>query len=228
VRLAAARVVGDQDDPSVRSTLLDLLESDVGRHRAAAATMLARSETPIPRRMVSALLRDREVEVRREAVDLAAKLPAHDCRALLAPLLEAAPEEADADLLARVVAVYPEVGRAADVPLLLELGHAATSDLVRINVILTLGRLEQRHGTRLALDWYRDLLADEQVSAPVHGAVVTALRQVGDASFLPLLAERLLPCSDDDRLGEQLVVTISVLLGRRIHGDSFARVEPQP
>ena len=91
-------------------------------------------------------------------------------------------------------------------------------------VFLKITRGGPRLGTSVALDWYREILEDDEADRAVVIAAVEALRQVGDPSFLSLLAENLRACPDDDHASyTALAETISVLLGRRLHGEDFGR-----
>ena len=90
------------------------------------------------------------------------------------------------------------------------------------NAVMATARLEHRTGTTEAHEWYRQLLADPRESHSVKQAVSSALRLAGDPSFLPVLANELRACPvDDAAYAQSLSLTISVLLGRRLHGEGF-------
>jgi hypothetical protein len=133
--------------------------------------------------------------------------------------------EADRDLLSQALYLLPEIGGREEVELLLAFGAGQEDDFLLVGTLGALGRLEERLGTRLALDWYRQLLETDGRTGVVYAAVAGAVRIAGDASLTASLAERLRRCPDGDaNQANELALTVSVLLGRSLHGPEFGRM----
>lgn len=221
VRMKAAMVIGAGDERAVAS-LAGLLVSEDPNRRLEAARALARSGARLDVETVTSVIRDPDLEVARQGVLMAAALPPAPSRRLL---IETVGKEGQREeLLTLAIAHLAEVGREEDVASLVEIGRASESHLVQVNVVVVLATLERRLGGTPALDWYREILEDDDVDRAVLTAAVEAVRQVGDASFFPLLAERLRACgAEEGSTITALAETISVLLGRQLHGDDFGR-----
>jgi HEAT repeat protein len=221
VRLQAALLLAPEGTGGATRVLEDLLASETPGVRRGAAEGLSRSGYRPSDRTVAALLADEDLQVRRTGLEMATGLP--PARAL--PLFRAVllDREAGRDLQSQALFYLPEIGGPEEVELLLGLGRAQDDDFLLVGTLGALGRLEEKLGTRQALGWYRELLATDGRTGVVYAAVAGAVRIAGDDSLMEPLAARLRLCPDEDahQAGE-LALTLSVLLGRRLHGAEFA------
>jgi hypothetical protein len=162
--------------------------------------------------------------VQRSGLELAAGLPKEERAALMRGLLTEG--SADQDVLSGVLSDIPGLGNTEDVDILLRFGRGQDNSFLVVGTIEARGQIEERLGTQSSLTWFRELLRTENSPDVVLMSVAGALRRIGDETFLPLLAARLRICPDDgDFLARELSHTISLLLGRRLHGPGFARAD---
>lgn len=221
VRRGAALLIGDGDPDVARDVLIGLLADPDGVQRAAAAEALAVGEWDIAESRMTPLLIDPEKDVRLAGVDLVGRLSPSRQRELLRSVLERSGE--DPDVVSRALAGLAEVGTAYDVAFLVERVRGVESNHVRINTALTLAALERRWATTQARSWFRQQLSDPAVGPATRQAIVRGLQVVGDPSFLPILADELRSIVEpDDPYGSAIVQTMSVLVGRQVHGDDFS------
>jgi len=137
----------------------------------------------------------------------------------------AAPETDDL-VTAKLASAIADIAGPEEVDWLLGLGRETESRYVRVNAILALGRSEYRIGSRKSPPWFRTIIENRDAADATLIAVAVALRDVGDFSFVPPLSTRLRQDADlSPVVGEEFVQTIGLLLGRRLHGDTFGRPE---
>ncbi len=220
VRIRAAALVAALDPIAARRSLDQALTSDDAENRLEATRALAEVEGRAEPSTVAGLLADDDPEVRRAAVTLATALTPRQRRRAFLEVLER-PGEPD-EVLSLVLASFPEVGAEEDAELLMRYAREGGSDFLRMNAVTALARLERRTGTRLGDLWYRDVLGGGTEDEVIKRTVLTALQLTGDETYLPLLAAELKACSPESKAyAEALAKTISILVGRRLHGQSF-------
>jgi HEAT repeat protein len=226
IRLPAARLLLRAGNREAVPVLQEgLKNADLEDRRANARALAAASITD--RRLISQLLEDPDIEIRRTALDLAVNLAPVRARAILREVLQSPTQEPDVQT--KALFLLQDLGDAEDVEMILDLAHGTESDFVAVNTIMALGRIEGRLRTQRSLPYFREILEDPDADHALVSGVITALQEIGDDSFLPLLAHRLRHCAGACwSLGPELSSTIGILLGRRLHGTTFGRPERQP
>ena len=230
VVVAASLLASSEDRGAVRH-LKRALENEDAALRLRAVRALGSAGVTLESATVGALLDDPNAEVRRTAFDLVPALDPDEARALLRSTLAVASRTdselaGDEVLVGRAVQALAEVGESEDARAILDLAERTESDFVKISALIGLGPMERRLGTRESLGWVRRLLEDPEIDDSVISATMFPLRDLGDASFLPLLASRLRPIEGYHPLVDELVQTISMLLGRELHGPTFLETPP--
>jgi len=219
-RLAAALLWVDMAPETARPLLVEALSSESPEDRRAAVGGLSRLPDPPDRSLIERLLHDSDFEVRRAAVTLALELAPRQRRRVYLAVLERPGEHEE--VLTLVMAHFPDVGTEADVDLLLRYAVEADSDFLRINAVTALALLEERTLTRRGHELYSEVLTDREAAETLKSTVLNAVQLVGDASYLDLLGDELRNCSTDDAAyAAALSKTISILLGRMLHGEDY-------
>ncbi len=172
--------------------------------------------------MIRRLLDDPVVNVQRAAMDLVTHLSPERARGILRGVL--ARPDPEESLHGLALLLLRDIGGPEDVAAVLALVRAKESDFLAVQAVGALGEMEGRLGTRSCLPELRRILEDPEADYALVSTAITALHQVGNPSFLPLLAARLREAEGHPR-GDEIASLISALLGRRIHGEAFKRPE---
>jgi hypothetical protein len=227
VRLAAARVLGPRQS-GCKNALLTVLNDGSGDQKLGAASLLGKSSRlRVNIRTVQLLIDDEDLRLRKKGLQLARKLAPAETRKIYREILDQGDDE---DMMASVCVELIDIGEPQDVGRLLRLTTAPSGEHLRALAVVGVTVLEERLGTFTSRDRVLEILQTFEEPESVRVAAVHAVKMLGDSSFLDVLVKQYGLCPEEAGFTfcEELEATISVSLGRQVHGASFGRHGVRP
>ena len=192
IRLQTAVLLSRDGNRAAVAYLKHALRDPEPEARQIAATALADAGHTVNQDVIRRLLDDPVVNVQRAAMDLVTHLSPERARGILRGVL--ARPDPEESLHGLALLLLRGIGGPEDVAAVLAMLRATESDFLAVQAVGALGEMEGRLGTRSCLPELRRILEDPEADYALVSAAITALHQVGNPSFLPLLAARTTGC----------------------------------